>query len=221
MNPYFETKLGKLYNCDCLEFMKDIEDKSVDLVLADSPYGIDVGNQTMGKGGGVAVKIDYGSNNWDKKPMQNDQQNECFRISSNQIFFGGNYFKLPPSPCWLVWDKDNGNTDFADCELIWTSFKTSVRKFRWKWSGMLQENMGKHKEIRVHPTQKPVSLLMWIIRKYSKDNDLVLDPFIGSGTTAIACEKLNRQWIGIEISEKYCEISAKRISLEARQGKLW
>jgi len=219
MKPYFETDLGKLYNCDCLEFMHIMEDKSVDLVLTDPPYGINIAKTGKVGGGKCCEVTDYGKQDWDNKPMSEEQQKTCQRVSKNQIYFGGNYFNLPPSPCWLVWDKDNtGN--FADCELAWTSFNTAVRKFKWRWNGMLQENM-KHKEDRVHPTQKPVPLFMWILRKYSEDNDLILDPFLGSGTTAVACEKLGRKWIGIEISEKYCEIAARRISAEASQIKLF
>jgi site-specific DNA-methyltransferase (adenine-specific) len=136
---------------------------------------------------------------------------EIFRISKNQIIFGGNYFieYLKNGPCWLVWDKDNSG-NFADCELAWTSFDTAVRKFTWRWNGMLQQDM-KHKEKRYHPTQKPIPLFEQILRMYSKPTDLILDPFLGSGTTAIACEQLGRKWIGIEKEPKYCEIARERI----------
>ena len=219
IKPYFETKLGKLYNCDCLDFMKEMEDKSVDLVLTDPPYGINIAKTGRVGGEKCCPTTDYGKQEWDNNPMSEEEQGNCCRVSKNQIFFGGNYFNLPPSPCWLVWHKDNtGN--FADCELAWTSFGSAVRYFRWRWNGMLQEP-NHPKEKRYHPTQKPTQLFIWILKNYSKENELILDPFLGSGTTAIACEKLKRQWIGVEISEKYCEIAAKRISLEASQGKLW
>lgn len=114
-------------------------------------------------------------------------------------------------PAGIVWDKVNGKNDFADCELAWTSFDSAVRKFEFKWHGMLQEDM-KHKEKRYHPTQKPVKLFMQIIEKYSQPTDLILDPFLGSGTTAIACQKTGRHWIGIEREAAYCEIARKRIA---------
>jgi site-specific DNA-methyltransferase (adenine-specific) len=136
------------------------------------------------------------------------------RVSKNQIIFGGNYFieYLKNSPCWIVWDKDNSG-NFADCELAWASFKTAVRKFKWRWNGMLQEDM-KHKESRYHPTQKPVELMKWILNKYSKPTDLILDPFLGSGTTAIAAKQIHRRYIGIEISQKYCDIARQRLGQE-------
>lgn len=93
---------------------------------------------------------------------------------------------------------------------MWTSFNGAIRQFRWMWQRMLQENM-KNKEIRQHPTQKPIPLMKWIIQNYSKENDLILDPFLGSGTTAVACQELGRRFIGIEISEKYCQIARERL----------
>lgn len=140
------------------------------------------------------------------------------RVSKNQIIFGGNYFaeNLSNSSCWIVWDKDNAESFFADCELAWTSFPTAIRKFKWKWMGMLQENMGNAKEFRHHPTQKPLALMEFCLQNYSKENDLILDCFLGSGTTAVACKKLNRRFIGIEISSDYCKIAEDRL----KQGVL-
>jgi site-specific DNA-methyltransferase (adenine-specific) len=138
---------------------------------------------------------------------------EIFRISKNQIIFGGNYFAeyLYNSPCWLIWDKDNNTNHYADCELAWTSFKSAVRKFKYTWNGMLQEDM-KNKETRYHPTQKPVELFKRILLKYSKEGDIVCDPFLGSGTTALACLNCNRNYIGIEKEDVYIAITNKRIS---------
>lgn len=222
MIPYFETQLGKLYCGDCLEIMKELGDKSVDLVLTDPPYGTGRDKQSMGRGGGIAKHINYGVYNWDDIIPQKETFKEMFRVSKNQIIFGGNYFVeyLKNSPCWIVWDKDNGLTDFADCELAWTSFNSAVRRLKYRWSGMLQENM-KDKEKRYHPTQKPIALMKWILQKYSNENDIILDPFLGSGTTAVAYEMLNRKWIGIEISEEYCAIAKTRIKAEADQLKLY
>jgi len=111
----------------------------------------------------------------------------------------------------LVWDKDNHGNDFADCELAWTNFKTAVRKYEWRWNGMLQQP-NNPKDYRLHPTQKPSGLFSLIIADYSEKGQTILDPFLGSGTTAYCAKKLNRHCIGIEIEEKYCEIAAKRCS---------
>lgn len=114
----------------------------------------------------------------------------------------------------MVWDKDNGESFFADCELAWTSFDTAVRKFKWKWNGMLQEQMGKNKEERVHPTQKPLELMKWCLQNYSKENDLIFDGFLGSGSTILAAKHLKRNFIGIEISKDYCKIAEDRLKQE-------
>ena len=218
MKIYYETPLGRLWHGDCVEGMEHIQ--AIDLILTDPPYGIGVGgSKPLGSVGGsnVCHVNNYIQFEDSKRPSQ-----KCFdlmlSISRNQIIFGGNYFLdyLYPTPCFLVWDKDNtGN--FADCEIAWASFKSAVRKFKWRWNGMLKEAPEK----RYHLTQKPVGLFMQILRKYSQEKELILDPFLGSGTTAIACERLKRRWIGIEIEEKYCDIAAKRIEAERKQLKLF
>lgn len=138
---------------------------------------------------------------------------EIFRISKNQIIWGGNYFAayLNNSSCWIVWDKDNGTNDFADCELAYTNFSSAVRKYLYRWNGCLQGNM-KEKEIRIHPTQKPVPLFQWCLQNYSKEGDLILDCFSGSGTTAVACHNLHRRFICIEKDKEYYEASVKRLN---------
>ena len=134
-------------------------------------------------------------------------------LTDNQIIFGGNYFTgfLPASRCWLVWDKENGENDFADCELAWTSFNTSVRKFEWLWNGMSRQG-ERSEELteRIHPTQKPVGLLSEIIKDYSKENQIILDLFGGSGSTLIACEKTNRICNIIEYEPAYVDLIVKR-----------
>ncbi len=189
-----------LIHGDCLEEMKKIPDKSIDLVLTDPPYGIDSHSKNASRSN-LAVAKDYGKCEWDKNIPEKRIFSEMFRVSKNQIIFGGNYFVeyLKNSPCWIFWDKDNGNNDFADGELIYTSFSSSVRKIKWRWAGMLQEDM-KNKDIRVHPTQKPRGVLKWILEKYSNKGQTILDPFMGSGTTGVACKELNRNFIGIEIN---------------------
>lgn len=204
--------LDTVYLGDCLEVMKDIPDKSIDLVLTDPPYGIGECGAKNHSRGGIAKSKKYTPKDWDFEKPTSIIFDELRRISKNQIIFGGNYFAdmLPASSCWLVWDKDNGDTDFADCELCWTSFKSAVRKFKFRWNGMLQEDM-KHKEVREHPTQKPVKLIEQIINKYSDEGMTIFDPFLGSGTTAVACINTGRNFIGIEKDEEYFNIAQKRV----------
>ena len=222
LKPYYETESGKLYCGDCLEILPQLE--KVDLVLTDPPYGIDEAAGKNKSRSCLATSINYGNLSWDKSTPPQDVFSKIKGISKHQIIFGGNYFVdfLDNSPCWLVWHKDNGANDFADCELAWTNFKTAVRYFKYRWHGMLHENAGKDKEKRYHPTQKPIGLFVQILLKYSKRGQHILDPFAGSGTTALACERLGGLcWTLIEREEKYCEIAAKRIEAETRQLKLF
>ena len=175
-----------------------------DLLLTDPPYGINAyGNGTMG-GGVLAKQSKFKPTEWDKQPPEKWVLEMLISKTANQIIWGGNYFGLPPSNCWLVWDKDNGENNFADCELAWTSFQTAVRYFKWKWQGMLQEDM-KNKEVRVHPTQKPLALMEWCIKNYSEERQTILDPYAGSGTTLVAAKRLGRFAIGIEREQSYVD----------------
>ena len=208
-----------LKNMDCLEAMKQMDDNQFDLAIVDPPYGISINKQSQGKGGGVAKKIEYTKKNWDSSAPQKEYFNELIRVSKNQIVFGANHFisKIPfDSSCWIVWDKDNGETDFADCELAWTSFKTSVRKLKWKWSGMLQQNM-KDKEIRIHPTQKPVKLYEWILDNYANVGDKILDTHLGSGSIAIACHNRGFDLTGFEIDKEYFDNACERLRVHQSQ----
>jgi site-specific DNA-methyltransferase (adenine-specific) len=221
VKPYYEEPGITIYNCDCREIIHSIK---ADLLLTDPPYGIGEAagkNKSRGKKVGfkgsksnaVAYVRDYGDEDWDDAPPSN-WIFECLRENNkHQIIFGGNYFNMPPSRCWLVWDKNNYGTDFADCELAWTNLDKAVRLFKWTWNGMLQEDMA-NKEERVHPTQKPLSLLKWCIKQAPSDIKTVFDPFSGSFTTAVACKQFGIDFIGIEQSEKYCEAGVQRLRQE-------
>jgi len=210
MKPYFECDHGVLYNGDCLKIMLKLP--IVDLILTDPPYGIGESGFKNHSRGLLAKSTKYKELNWDKKIPEKKIFELMFKISKNQIIFGGNYFieYLKNSSCWLVWDKNNGENDFADCELAWTNFKTAVRKYKFTWNGMLQEDM-KNKEKRFHPTQKPAKLFEKIINDYSKPGITVLDPFAGSGTTGLACINQGRKFILIEKEQYYCDIIVKRL----------
>ena len=206
---------------DCLEKLKEIPDGSVDAVITDPPYGIGETNEKNLSRGGICGEKDYGHYEWDAKPVSKEQINEIIRISKKQLIFGANHFSdiLPKSSGWIVWDKrvqERFSNDLSDCELIWTSEKKGVRIFRYLWNGLF-----KHKsEERFHPTQKPLRLMMWMVEKHTKEGDTVLDPFMGSGTTGVACAKLNRNFIGIEIDEGYFKIAERRIGEWKGQERL-
>jgi len=197
---------------DCLDLMKECPDNHFDLILTDPPYGIGAyASGTMG-GGVLAKQSTYKATEWDNKRIGKEYFDEMRRVSKNQIIFGGNYYTdyLYPTPCWIVWDKMNGDNYFADCELAWTSFTTATRLHQYRWQGMLQGNMGKGKEKRIHPTQKPTPLYVWILEKYSKETDLILDPFMGSGTILEAGRKTDRNVMGFEISDEWEQYYNKR-----------
>jgi site-specific DNA-methyltransferase (adenine-specific) len=183
--------------------------EKADMVYTDPPYGVDIGNQSQGKGGGVAKKIDYGKNDWDKN-IPYPFLDIIKKMDSTKILWGANYYaeKLMPMASWLVWDKDNGASDFADCELAWVNTNKAARIFKWRWAGMLQEDM-KNKEKRVHPTQKPIALAEWCFKNYGEPKT-VLDLFLGSGSTLIACEKTGRYCRGMELDEHYMSVIIKR-----------
>ena len=207
IKPYFQDDAVTIYLGDCREILPQL--RKVDLVLTDPPYGI---GEAAGKNksrGLLAQPKDYGYAEWDNQPASQELINLLINMATYSIIFGGNFYSLPASSCWFVWDKDNSG-DFADAELAWTNLKQAVRLFKWRWNGMLQEDM-KNKEYRYHPTQKPVALIEWCISKVNNAN-LILDPFMGSGTTLRAAKNLGRKAIGIEIEEKYCEIAAKRMA---------
>jgi site-specific DNA-methyltransferase (adenine-specific)/modification methylase len=204
-----------LYLGDCRDILPTLA--PVDLVLTDPPYGI---GEAAGKNksrGLMAVSKDYGDDQWDNEPPPDDLIDAIRAKGRYQIMFGGNYFTLPPSSCWLVWDKDNGSTDFADCELAWTNLPQAVRRLKFRWQGMLQENMGA-KELREHPTQKPVPVIRWALGQ-AKGVQTVLDPFMGSGTTGVACVEMDKTFIGIEREAKYFDIACKRIALAVAESK--
>src|SRR4030042_1365707 len=208
---YLDREYSQAIYCgDCREVLPHIPDKSIDLVLTDPPYGI---GEARGKNKSrehLAQPKDYGFDTWDDKPIDQILIDQVILKAGHTIIFGGNFYYLPPSKCWLVWDKDNTG-DFADCELAWTNFSTAVRKYLWRWNGMLQQP-NHPKDYRYHPTQKPSGLFSLILADYSSENDLILDPFLGSGTTLVCAKKLGRKGIGIELEEKYCQIAKNRLS---------
>ena len=210
---YPEDFINKIICGDCLEVMKGMPDKSVDLVLTDPPYGIkrDKGFKGFGGFGGFGTPIarrQY-DDDWDFDRPKKEVFDEILRISKQAIICGGNFFAdyLPQGKHWIVWDKLNTMPTFGDCELIWTNIeRCSVKKFTHQYNGLLGKESA-----RWHPTQKPIELMRYLIETYSEDGQTILDPFLGSGTTAVAAKQLHRNFIGIEISQKYCDIANDRL----------
>ena len=211
-------------NIDCMEYMATLPDKAFDLAIVDPPYGIGesgANNHTRSK---LAVAKDYKPFAGDDlKAPDKEYFEQLMRVSKNQIIFGANHFisKIPfDSHCWIVWDKENGENDFADCELAWTSFESAVRKFEFRWAGMLQENM-KNKEVRIHPTQKPVALYEWLLTNYAKESDRILDTHLGSGSSRIAAYNLGFDFVGCEIDKEYFDKQEERFARHTAQTSLF
>lgn len=209
---------------DCVEYLKAIPSKAFNLAIVDVPYGIGESGESNHSRSKLATSKDYKpyAGN-DKEPPSAEYFKELSRVSENQIIWGANHFisRNPiDSSCWIVWDKENGENDFADCELAWTSFNTAVRMFKFRWHGMLQGNM-KDKEIRQHPNQKPVALYKWLLKNYAKEGDMILDTHLGSGSSAIACHDGHFKFTGIELDADYYEAAKKRIEYHQRQITLF
>ena len=203
-----------LYLGDCAEILSTLD--AVDAVITDPPYGINENSKKVASRGNMAKPKDYGEFDWDKSPPP-DELIELIRTKGKyQAFFGGNYFTLPPTSCWLVWDKLNGDNDFADCELAWTNWPKAVRRLQWRWNGMIRQG----NEERYHPTQKPLEVMKWVIDLCPK-SETILDPFMGSGTTGVAAIQMGKKFIGIERESKYFDIACKRLELAVAQPQLF
>jgi len=211
--PDWQSKDGavQLHCCDCMELLEGMGKGAVDAVVTDPPYGI---GEAAGKNksrGRLAVAKDYGCAQWDDQPVNDERRIIVLGMAKWCIWFGGNYYPMPPSSCWLVWDKENGASDFADCELAWTNLKKAVRMIRFRWNGMLRANKEPRGD---HPTQKPVGVMQWAIKQLPDDARTICDPFMGSGTTGVAAVQLGRRFIGCEIDPKYFQIAVDRIQTE-------
>lgn len=204
-----------LYLGDCREILPTLG--KVDAVVTDPPYGI---GEAAGKNksrGNIAVAKDYGDDGWDDQPVPADLIRLVRDAGRYAIIFGGNYYECPPTSCWLVWDKENGTNDFADCELAWTNLPKAVRRIRFMWNGMLRA----HGEARGdHPTQKPVGVMRWAISHVPEPADVILDPFMGSGTTGVAALQLGRRFIGVEREPKYFDAACRRLADAKKQPDL-
>lgn len=201
---------------DCMEGMKQFPDKYFELAIVDPPYGIGEnggkkreGPQSFSKG---LKSCNYAKKSWDIRPSK-EYFSELFRVSKNQIIWGGNYFInfLFSTPCFIVWDKKSTDgSDFADCEIAWTSFNTAIRKFKYDWIGFGYLNNPQH-ERKIHPTQKPVALYEWLLQHYAKPGDKVLDTHVGSASSLIACYEMGFDYIGFELDPDYYKAANERL----------
>tara|TARA_R110000868_G_scaffold67034_1_gene199176 strand:+ start:971 stop:1594 length:624 start_codon:yes stop_codon:yes gene_type:complete len=206
-----------------MQLMARYPDNYFDLAIVDPPYGIGEDGAKNHSRGNATKPTKYTAKNWDSSAPNIEYFNELKRVSKNQIIFGANHFieSIPNanSSCWIVWNKLNTG-DFADCELAYCSFNTSVRKFDFMWNGMLQGDM-KNKEIRIHPTQKPVALYKWILDKYAKEDYKILDTHGGSFSLAIACHDYGFDLTACELDVDYYNKAMERINNHVAQLKMF
>ena len=213
-----------------MDYLKTLEDNAFDLAIVDPPYGIGVGsisytNGVERAGKGLAKRKNYyKENNWDSQRPEQEYFDNLIRVSKNQIIWGGNYFAdlLTPTKSWIVWDKkieDKYKNNFADCEMAWAS-KGVARMIRLMWNGMIQHDM-KNKEVRIHPTQKPVKLYEKLLMDYAKEGDKILDTHLGSGSIAIACHNLGFYLVGCELDEEYFDAASKRLKQHQAQTRMF
>ena len=210
--------ISEVYNCDNMELMAKYPDGYFELAIVDPPYGIDAANKMNSVTGGTK----HTPKDWDKFTPDEKYWKELFRVSKNQIIWGGNYFMSmikKDSPCWIFWDKNNGDSLFADGELAWTSFSSPVRKAKIHWCGSAAKwETGQNK---IHPTQKPVGLYHWLLQNYAKEGDKILDTHLGSASSRIACHNLKFDFVGCELDKDYFDQAQQRYQEHIRQDTLF
>jgi site-specific DNA-methyltransferase (adenine-specific) len=233
---------ASLFNIDCMVLMSSLPDKHFDLAIVDPPYGINATVMSMGQNlnrndgwqrdESTAVKMRKGRLNsgggklknrllntsdidWDCEPPSPEYFKELFRVSKNQIIWGGNYFDLPPTRCVVCWDKCQPWENFSQWEMAWTSFDRPASLFSYSNTG------GANKDKKIHPTQKPVALYEWLLTKYAQVGDKILDTHVGSGSSIVACNNLGFEVVGTELSAGYFENMTKRVQYENMQERLF
>jgi len=200
---------------DCMEYMKDMADNAFELAIVDPPYS---DTFTIAAADKAAKVKNYNLESLQGAPGD-DYFNELKRVSKNQIIWGVNYYKYWLGVGRIVWDKDNTGV-YSDCELAYHSFGNVIRKFTFRWNGMLQGNM-KDKEIRIHPTQKPVALYRWLLKNYAKPGDKILDTHVGSAGSLIACYQMGFEYLGFEIDEEYYNKAVERLEQVKAQTSIF
>ncbi|HEM3634839.1 TPA: site-specific DNA-methyltransferase [Streptococcus suis] len=223
--------MSKFINADCMDVMRQYPDDYFDLAIVDPPYfsGPEKRKYYGRKISPIGVQRLYGqTSEWEVPGTEYFE--ELFRVSKNQIIWGVNYFQYNFAPGRIVWDKVNGRSSFSDCEIAYCSFHDSVRLFRYMWNGMMQgksiaeghvqQGNKQLNEKRIHPTQKPVNLYIWLLQNYASDGDKILDTHVGSASSLIACEELGFDYVGCELDKDIFESSNQRLQIYKRQIKL-
>jgi site-specific DNA-methyltransferase (adenine-specific) len=213
VRPYYDHGGITIYHADCREVLPTLTLGAADLLLADPPYGVSEKTNRKANGrSGLAECNDFAPVFDDDQPFDPSHL-LCY---PRAVLWGANHFadRLPTSPSWIVWDKCEGmaSNDNADCEMAWTNLGGPARLFHHTWHGMIKASEKTSR--RLHPTQKPVALMTWIINTWTEVGALVVDPYMGSGPTLRAAKDLGRRAIGIELEERYCEVAANRLRQE-------
>lgn len=206
-------ELNRLYNMDCMEGMKDMPDKFFELAIVDPPYGVNLSGGRGSNGWSNKAFWDKARDGWNSIIPDNQYFDELFRVSKNQIVWGGNYFHLSPSQCWLIWDKGQRDFSLADGEMAWTSFNKAMRIYSLSRAVANQED-------KIHPTQKPIALYKWLMTNYAKPGDKILDTHVGSGSSIIACMDYHYDFMGFEIDKDYYNAAQERIEAYASQMRM-
>lgn len=213
--------MNVVFNMDCMEEMKEMKDNQFDLAIVDPPYGIgaDAKNSTeIQYKKSAALRRSYGNQNWDNSIPDGKYFLELSRVSKDQIIWGANYFGLKGG--FIYWDKLVDMPTYSDGELAFCSLLNSVKKFTYRWNGMLQGDM-KNKENKIHPTQKPVKLYEWLLKNYAKEGDTILDTHLGSGSSRIAAYNLGFDFTGYELDKDYYEDQEKRFKNHIAQKRIF
>ena len=215
-------ELNKLYLMDCMEGMAQFPDKYFDLAIVDPPYGVNYGNTGNLGFGGVAKQNSYKPTKWDKTPPSEKYFVELFRVSKNQIIWGINHYTniIKVKSGRIIWDKVIPYSQASGLEIAYNSNSSGIKKYTYKWHGMLQENM-RNKELRIHPSQKPKDLYKRILSDYAKPDFKIIDTHVGSGSSIIAFLDFGCDWIGFEIDEDYHKAASERIETHKQQLKLF
>ena len=205
-----------------MDYMKSCKDNEFDLAIVDPPYGIGFGefNRTNRDSKGKTIKADkYKNSNWDSAIPTDDYFIELFRVSKNQIVWGGNYFPFIwkfGGKGFIYWHKGNPVSNFSDGELAWTSFNKPAKQFDFKYYGNLEGNTSQ--KGKIHPTQKPINLYDWVLKNYAKPTDRILDTHLGSASSAIAAHYFGCEFVGIELDQDYFKASQERFNLATQQN---
>ena len=201
-----------LLHLDCMEYMAKQPDNAFNLAIVDPPYGLGI------DGGNIGKSQKYVRKSWDSHAPPAEYFNELLRVSENQIIWGANHMMANlgrSSSCWVVWDKKNDGRTFAEAELAWTSFTSVARVFRMR-------NIDPKAAInKIHPTQKPIRLYQWLLTRYAKPGQRILDTHLGSGSSAIAAYYYGCDFVGCEIDKDYIKGARKRFDLETSQAAMF